>query len=60
MWAPFLEKAWAKVKGNYDATDGGFNVSGFRSLTGAPVFRYLTSAIDSSSGPTKAAAFATL
>lgn len=60
MWAPILEKAWAKIKGNYDQTDGGFNVSGLRSLTGAPVFRYLTSAIGSSSGPTQATAFATL
>jgi len=52
MWAPILEKAWAKLKGNYDQTSGGFNVSGLRSITGAPVFRYLTSAIGSSSGPT--------
>ena len=24
MWAPILEKAWAKMKGNYLATEGGY------------------------------------
>ena len=43
MWAPILEKAWAKVKGNYAQTDGGFVVSGLRSLTGVPVFTYVPS-----------------
>ena len=37
MWAPILEKAWAKVKGNYEMTEGGFTVSGLRAVTGAPV-----------------------
>ena len=50
MWAPILEKAWAKVKGNYDATFGGFVVSGLRSITGAPVFTYKTSDIGASGG----------
>ena len=40
MWAPILEKAWAKVKGNYAQTDGGFVVNGLRSITGVPVFTY--------------------
>lgn len=40
MWAAILEKAWAKAKGNYAQTDGGFVVSGLRSITGAPVFTY--------------------
>lgn len=40
MWAPILEKAWAKVKGNYGQTSGGFVVSGLRALTGAPTFTY--------------------
>lgn len=40
MWAPILEKGWAKVKGNYAQTDGGFVVNGLRSITGVPVFTY--------------------
>lgn len=40
LWAPILEKAWAKVKGDYDAADGGFVVSGLSSLTGSPAFHY--------------------
>lgn len=40
MWAPLLEKAWAKIKGNYVAADGGFIVSGVRALTGVPGFIY--------------------
>lgn len=45
MWAPILEKAWAKVKGNYEMAEGGFSVSGLRAITGAPVFTYQTSDI---------------
>jgi len=40
MWAPLLEKAWAKMKGSYAQTNGGFVVSGLRMLTGAPTFTY--------------------
>jgi hypothetical protein len=40
MWAPLLEKAWAKVKGNYVTVDGGFLVEGVRALTGVPAFTY--------------------
>lgn len=40
MWGNLLEKAWAKVKGNYMAAEGGFTYSGLRVLTGAPVFGY--------------------
>ena len=47
MWGAILEKAWAKVKGSYDYSDGGSYETGFRSLTGAPVFSYKTSAITS-------------
>ncbi|MFM7855739.1 MAG: C2 family cysteine protease, partial [Flammeovirgaceae bacterium] len=36
MWAPMLEKAWAKVKGNYAHASGGYMVEGLRALTGAP------------------------
>ena len=42
MWGPILEKAWAKVKGNYEASEGGFTPNGIRSITGAPVFIYMT------------------
>ena len=41
FWAPLLEKAWAKLKGNYAAADGGLVTSGIRSLTGAPVFSWM-------------------
>ena len=37
-----LEKAWAKVKGNYLMADGGFMENGIRSLIGSPVFHYRT------------------
>jgi hypothetical protein len=57
MWAAILEKAWAKVKGNYEAAEGGFTVSGLRSITGAPVFTYKTSAIGTGSGLTMDATF---
>lgn len=40
MWAPILEKAWAKAKGTYGQTNGGFVVNGLRALTGAPTFTY--------------------
>jgi hypothetical protein len=40
MWATILEKAWAKAKGNYAQTNGGFVVNGLRALTGAPTFTY--------------------
>jgi len=43
MWATVLEKAWAKAKGNYAQTNGGFVVSGLRALTGAPTFTYALS-----------------
>lgn len=50
MWAPILEKAWAKVKGSYEAAEGGFTVSGLRSLIGAPVFTYDVADIGTSNG----------
>lgn len=40
MWAPILEKAWAKAKGTYAQTNGGFVVNGLRAVTAAPVFTY--------------------
>ena len=40
LWGPILEKAFAKVKGNYAASDLGLLKNGIRALTGAPVFGY--------------------
>lgn len=40
-----LEKAWAKVKGNYEMVDGGFVENGLRSLVGCPVFSYSTAGL---------------
>lgn len=37
-----LEKAWAKIKGNYNSADGGFVENGIKALIGSPVFSYLT------------------
>jgi len=52
MWAPLLEKAWAKIKGNYEIANGGFIGTGLNTLTGAPVFSYKMSTIGSDSGDT--------
>ena len=38
MWGPLLEKAWAKIKGTYTHSDGGYVQTGLRSVTGVPVF----------------------
>jgi hypothetical protein len=40
MWAPIIEKAWAKVKGSYQNADGGLIENGLRALTGSPVYIY--------------------
>jgi len=45
LWAAIIEKAWAKVKGNYLVADGGLTANGIRALTGVPVFMYATSDI---------------
>jgi len=36
LWGPILEKAFAKVAGNYEMASGGWVEEGFRMLTGAP------------------------
>jgi calpain-15 len=36
MWGPFLEKAWAKVSGNYEVVEGGWGHEAIRFITGAP------------------------
>lgn len=30
IWGPLLEKAWAKVIGNYELADGGYLENGLR------------------------------
>ena len=35
-----MEKAWAKVKGNYMSVLGGFNAESFYALSNIPVFIY--------------------
>lgn len=42
LWPAILEKAWAKMKGNYHLISGGFVANGLKSLTGAPVFYFMT------------------
>jgi hypothetical protein len=40
MWSTILEKAWAKIAGNYELANGGYLENGLRSMTGVPVFTY--------------------
>ena len=40
MWVPFLEKAWAKLNGNYDRIISGNEMEGFYLLTGFPSQNY--------------------
>jgi calpain-5 len=40
MWSTIIEKAWAKIAGNYELANGGYLESGLRSMTGVPVFTY--------------------
>ena len=51
MWAAIMEKAWAKMKGNYLNAEGGLVENGIHHLVGIPVVRYSTSSITS---PTEA------
>lgn len=43
LWVMLIEKAWAKVNGNYENSIKGFVSEAFRALTGAPVvfFKHL-------------------
>ena len=42
IWGPVLQKAYAKLIGNYPRLSGGFLENGIRSLTGAPILSYAT------------------
>jgi len=46
MWPAILEKAWAKIVGNYEISDGGYMETSLRALTGVPVFTYKCGYID--------------
>ena len=39
-WGTIIEKAWAKVLGNYLKTNLGYTHNGLRFLTGMPIFSY--------------------
>lgn len=47
MWGAIMEKAWAKMKGNYLISEGGLVENGLHYLVGIPAERYYTSAITS-------------
>ena len=50
-WSIVIEKAWAKVIGNYLKTDGGFITTAIRALTGVPTFDYdLASSFNAATG----------
>lgn len=36
IWVLLLEKAWAKLNGNYENIERGYNSEALRDLTGAP------------------------
>lgn len=42
IWGLILEKAWAKVTGNYEMTQGGWVDEALRVMTGAPIEKYKT------------------
>ena len=54
-----LEKAWAKVKGNYVIAEGGYLVEGMKALAGVPGYSYKTEYIgtDSEDDMTEAECF---
>ena len=41
LWVPILEKAFAKIIGNYYFMENGENINALRALTGAPVQQYI-------------------
>ena len=54
IWGPVLEKAWAKVRGNFVNVDGGVVKNGLRLLTGVPVFTYAANTITTQTALTEA------
>jgi len=49
FWVPFIEKAFAKINGNYENIQSGWQAESFRILTGAPSKFYMTSSNTASS-----------
>jgi hypothetical protein len=49
MWGPLLEKAWAKVNGNYETISGGFGMEPFTFLTNVPSRYYGVNELDKDS-----------
>lgn len=47
FWVSYLEKAFAKVNGNYEAIGGGWQSEAWRIMTGAPSKFYMSNTIDS-------------
>jgi len=43
IWGAMIEKAYAKILGNYLKTASGFLETGIRVLTGIPIFSYALS-----------------
>jgi len=43
LWGVLMEKAWAKINGNYERTQAGWQHEALRVMTGAPGYDYLTS-----------------
>lgn len=40
LWAPFMEKIWAKASGNYEIIEAGWSSEALRFVTGAPTVSY--------------------
>lgn len=41
LWAAYLEKAWAKLMGNFELIQGGWTEEVMQFLTGAPTISYM-------------------
>ena len=54
MWGSVLEKAWAKVRGNYVRANGDTVENGISALTGVPVMSYKASNIETTADLTAA------
>jgi hypothetical protein len=39
LWGPILEKAYAKISGNYEAANAGAPGEAYKAMNGAPTFQ---------------------